>query len=181
MALVKKALQGLDGVQFECWITIIRNSKNEKEFWFRGNDFAAYLRNARKANIKYFPHKWKQTWFDLKPMLDRDSCPNWKPQTIFINRLGLFRIMIYSKHPEIVSMRKWIYKNLIPSLECIDIPPLTINSEEVVPLEGTSTQYAVMTESERMEWLNSFRYKGRKKNFRHKKFNDVVLQCKANQ
>lgn len=171
MALIQQTLQNLNNVQFGWLIAIFRNSEGEKEIWFRSNDIAAFLQNdtSRKdRDIKYFPNKWTQTWSEIKQKLERQSSqvfPTWNPQTIFINKLGLFRFMIYSKHPRIECFRKWISNKLIPYLNSIDLPVFyseNIPLKELDPLEGTSIQYAVMTELERTEWLNSFRYKERK-------------------
>ena len=94
--------------------------KVKNDIYFHGNEVAKYLEysNCGDAIYKIVNRDDKVTFHYIKSVLDIcwDQMINFHPETAFINQDGLFDLVIKSRMPLALQFRKWLYREVIPSI-----------------------------------------------------------------
>ena len=97
----------------------IKHFKYKGHIYFQGNDIADFLeyKKSRKAIIDHVNQENKVKFFEIhmnsSPM--SVNC-NLHPETIFINKYGIFDLITKSRMPLACQFRKWLVDELLPSI-----------------------------------------------------------------
>lgn len=130
MSLVKKTFTFNNEINLDCWIYIVSNLDNNKEFWFKAKDIATYLgyKKSKDAISNNVDKKWQRLWSEFTTTSNGSlhvlnigepsqmAPSNWQPHTVFISEPGLYALVMRSKKPEAVKFTHWIYEEVLPSL-----------------------------------------------------------------
>jgi prophage antirepressor-like protein len=103
--------------------TSVKLIRTKNEIWFKGKDIANILKykNTRKALIDNIDENDKKSYNTIKKMtsMGNQQLPiegNILPDTIFINQIGLFSLVMKSKMEDAINFKKWICKDLLPKV-----------------------------------------------------------------
>jgi len=90
---------------------------NEKVVWFKGCDVASILgySNTRDAFNKYVDEDEKKKMNEFQ-MVQNKTPINSQPHSIFMNESGLFPLILRSKLEEAKKLKKWVTKEVLPSI-----------------------------------------------------------------
>ena len=94
--------------------------KVHNDVYFHGNEVAKHLEYNKYADAIYrvVSVADKLSFNDLKsvPGVCLKQTLQFQPETIFINQDGLFDLIIKSRMPLALQFRKWLYREVIPSI-----------------------------------------------------------------
>ena len=94
--------------------------KVKNDIYFHGNEVAKYLEysNYRSAIYTIVNNEDKVTFHYLRNVLGvcETHTAEFQPETAFINQDGLFDLVIKSRMPLALQFRKWLYREVIPSI-----------------------------------------------------------------
>lgn len=90
---------------------------NKNNPWFKSNDIAEILEytNTRQAIRLNCDDDDKEIFSNLKRLLN-SAFINLHPETIFINESGLYSLILSSKKEESKQFKKWVTKEVLPSI-----------------------------------------------------------------
>ena len=94
--------------------------KVKNDIYFHGNEVAKYLEysNYRSAINKIVNNEDKISFHVIKAILGVSLADTvqFQPETSFINQDGLLDLIIKSRMPLALQFRKWLYREVIPSI-----------------------------------------------------------------
>ena len=92
----------------------------KNDIFFHGNEVAKFLEysNYRSAVYTFVNNEDKVTFHYLKSVLGvcEKSTAQFQPETAFINQNGLWDLVLKSRMPLALRLRKWLYCEVIPSI-----------------------------------------------------------------
>jgi len=98
----------------------IAHCKYNNDVWFRASSIAYFLEyeNTRQAIIEHVDEADKTNWdiISSTTVLPADGRGNLHPETIFINKYGIFDLVTKSRMPLARQFRKWLVTEVLPSI-----------------------------------------------------------------
>ena len=95
--------------------------KINQNVWFHANSIAEYLhyKDCRSAIYKNVLHSDKMCYDEIMSRLKEGAGPSFgtfHPQTVFINRSGIFDLIMKSSMPMARQFRDWLIDDVLPSI-----------------------------------------------------------------
>lgn len=116
MSLEKKSYT-LNNQEYDLFIYIDLHNN----LWFKAKEVALILQyaNTNKAIDNNVDNCDCCYWENLMERILNTPLAtpsNWQPKTVFINESGLYQLMLRSQKPEAIAFRRWVTRDVLPSI-----------------------------------------------------------------